>query len=87
MHDSDITDRGFKPSNLCNLHPESFFKMDVSAYNEENTLMQVWPDNNSYQYVVLTDVRSTIERGTITRPKQLDEVVQRHFKYSNGGTY
>lgn len=81
--ESDILARGFKPSNLATLYPESYKLMDVSADNEINTYIQIWIDNNTYKYSVITDLESTIDRGILKKKEQMDDII---FKYITNAT-
>lgn len=79
MDNSDILARGFRPSKMSDLCPESFQLMDVSIDNPVDTLIHVWNNNNSYSYTICTDKESVVERGSFTRPEQLDELLTKYI--------
>ena len=80
LHESDLVERGFMPSNDSNLHPESFHRMQLNEDSGISTLMTVFVDSNLYSYVVCTEREGVVDRGIFTRKEELDAILKQFFE-------
>lgn len=79
LNDRDLIDRGFLVTNFTKLIPSTYSKTDISLDNTENIMIHVTSNNNFYNYRIISDVRSTIDRGTATNIQELDKVIYKYF--------
>lgn len=79
LEEKDLVARGFVGSNPINFVPETYLKEQHSEYSGISTMMSVWLVNNIFQYKVITDRESIIDRGTFTKPEQIDNLIEKYF--------